>query len=203
LSLPTPREVDLSPRTIAVAAGISVIGMILMGFPAELFNKTLQANYGRLRRIMPWIDPKIDADTPLSGQVIALVFSCCVAGLIGSIQKVHEWSVTTVAVTAVAIGFGFLVTVAVFELAGAVAGTAMGLPRRTFRSYQGALPIVALFVGVSALGRLQPAYVYGHLAGSRGTRTTNHRCGGAHCRSWPPAARCWQLRWRPGAHGRS
>ncbi|MDQ3979078.1 MAG: hypothetical protein M3314_05935 [Actinomycetota bacterium] len=166
LNLSTPEEVDFSPRALGAAAGISILGMILLGFPSELFNKTLQANYGRLRRIFPWIIPKT-GPTPLAAQVLALVFSCLVAGLIGSFQKVHEWSVSAVVVSAIAIAFGFFVTVAVFELAGAAAGAQMGLPRRRFRSYQGALPIVALFVGVSALGRLQPAYVYGHIAGSR------------------------------------
>jgi MFS family permease len=167
LNVPTPEEVDFSPEVVASAAAVSIFGMILLGFPAELFNKTLQANYSRLRRVFPWIVPKPAGDRPLATQVIALVFSCSVAGLIGSFQKVHEWTLSAMVVTAVAIAFGFFVTVAVFEVAGAIAGARMGLPRRSFRSYQGALPIVALFVGVSALGRLQPAYVYGHLAGSR------------------------------------
>ncbi len=161
-----PEEVDFSPRTLATAAGISILAMILLGFPAELFNNTLQANYGRLRRIFPWIVPDA-VDRTLAVEVVGLVFSCAVAGLIGAFQKVHEWSLESVAVTAVAIAFGFLLTVTVFELAGAVAGAKLGSPRRSFRAYHGALPIVALFVGISALGRLQPAYIYGHLAGSR------------------------------------
>ncbi len=167
LRLLTPDEVDLSGRALAQAAGISLVAMILLGFPSQLFNNTLEANYGRLRRVLPWIMPDPDADRSLRNQAVALGLSCAVGGAIGSFQKVHEWTVEGAIVVAVALGFGFFVTVLVFEVAGALAGIRMGLARRSFRAYPGALPIVALFVGMSVLGRLQPAYVYGHLAGCR------------------------------------
>ncbi len=166
LRLPAPGEVEVTPATVSVAAASGLLGMVLLGFPAELFNKTLQANYGALGRLLPWIVARPEG-RPLPAQVAALVGSCAVAGLVGSFQKVEQWTATTALTTGAAIGFGFLVTVVVFEVAGGVAGARLGLPRRTFRSYPGALPVVALFVGISALGRLEPAYVYGHLAGSR------------------------------------
>ena len=170
LVLTEPADLDVSAGTVAAAAGISLTGLILIGFPAELFNKTLQQNYGRLARLFPWIRPGHGGDGHIGRPLLhvgALAFSCAMAGAIGTLQKVREWDWTLAARTALAIAVGFLITTVVFEVAGAVAGARMGLPRRRFRTYAGALPIVAVFVGISTVGNLQPAYLYGHLAGSR------------------------------------
>ena len=64
-------------------------------------------------------------------------------------------------------GLGFLLTTAVYEAAGAVATDSLRMPRRVFRTYPAGIPVVGFFVLVSTLGHLQPAYLYGHLAGSR------------------------------------
>lgn len=166
LALAEPSEVDLSPATIALAAGVSFLGLILIGFPAELFNKTLRENYSSLKKLFPWIG-KSRASTGVGWQVGALVLSSALAGLIGSFQKVREWNAGDVLIVALSLAVGFLVTNAVWELASAVAGHELGMPPRIFRSYPGALPFVALFVAISTVGGLQPAYVYGHIAGSR------------------------------------
>jgi hypothetical protein len=167
LVLPQPQDLDLTPTAVAGGAAISLLGLIVLGFPAELFNKTLQQNYARMARVFPWIVPKPDRDRHLAAQFAALLVSCTIAGAIGMFQKLHDWDFGAGARTALGIACGFLVTVVVYELAGRAAGRRLGLPRRTFRSYPGALPVVALFVGVSTAGHLHPAYVYGHLAGSR------------------------------------
>ncbi len=177
--------------------------MILLGFPAELFNNTLQANYGRLRRVMPWIGSHPVGERALSKQVVALVSSCAVAGLIRSFQKVHEWTAETAIVTALAIAFGFFATVAVFEVAGAVAGARMGLPPRSFRSYPGALPIVAAFVGVSALGRLELATSTGTWPAPGSGKGTRLRPGTERGRSPWPASPCSASPSPPGPPGRS
>ena len=59
LVLPRPAEVDLSPRTVAIAAGVSLFGLILIGFPAELFNKTLRENYDRIRSLIPRLGSRL------------------------------------------------------------------------------------------------------------------------------------------------
>ncbi|HEX2052762.1 MAG TPA: hypothetical protein VHJ78_03415, partial [Actinomycetota bacterium] len=165
LSLPPPAEVDISPRTVAVAAGVSLIGLILIGFPAELFNKTLRNNYERLRRLFRRKDPMASVDTPR--QVAALVASAAVAGLLATVSKLRDGDPGAAAVVALAVGIAFLVTVGVNEAVAAAVGERLGVPRRIFRAYPAGLPVLAFFVAVSALGRLDPPYLYGHLAGSK------------------------------------
>jgi hypothetical protein len=167
LMLPRPEEVDLSPGTVAVAAGVSIFGLILIGFPAELFNKTLRENYPRIRKMFPRMGAK-QSPADVSRQVLALVVSSTLAGFLAAIQKINsDWTLRSVLTVALAIGLGFLLTTAVYEIAGAVATDRLGMPRRVFRTYAAGLPVVAFFVAVSTIGQLQPAYLYGHLAGSR------------------------------------
>lgn len=176
LVLPTPAEVDLSPGTVVMAAGVSLFGLILIGFPAELFNKTLRENYDRLRRLMPSWGSSLSPE--LSRQVLALVASSAVAGCLAAIQKVNaEWSAASALTVALAVGLGFLLTTLVYEVAAAIANDRLEMPRRVFRTYPAGLPVVAFFVAVSIIGQLQPAYLYGHLAGSRleGKHDTGNR----------------------------
>lgn len=166
LVLPRPAEVDLSPGTVAAAAAVSLFGLILIGFPAELFNKTLRENYDRIRRLLPLKGSSLSPE--LSRQVLALVAGSAVAGCLAAIQKVNNsWSLNSALTVALAVGLGFLLTTLVYEVAGAVATDRLGMPRRVFRTYPAGLPVVAFFVAVSTIGQLQPAYLYGHLAGSR------------------------------------
>lgn len=48
-ALPGPTQVVLDPVTLAQAAGAAVLLVILLPFPAELFNRTLEANLDRVR----------------------------------------------------------------------------------------------------------------------------------------------------------
>lgn len=165
IPLPRPEEVDLSPRTVAIAAGVSLLGLILIGFPAELFNRALRNNYDRLRRLFRWRAPVPSGGTPQ--QMAALVGSALVAGALATISRVRNWDPGAALVIAFAVGGAFLVTVAVHEVTAAAAGDSLGLPRRVFRSYPAGLPVLAFFVAISTLGQLEPPYLYGHLAGSR------------------------------------
>ncbi len=167
LELPRPDEVDLSARTVVVAAAVSIFGLILIGFPAELFNKTLRENYDRVRRRFPRLASPKSPPVP-ARQLFALVASAAVAGMLAALQKVGRgWSPASLATVALAVGLGFLLTTAVYEAAAAAANDRLGMPRRTFRTYPAGLPVVAAFVAISTLGQLQPPYLYGHLAGSR------------------------------------
>lgn len=167
LSLPRPTEVDLSPGTVAAAVAVSIFGLILIGFPAELFNKTLRENYDRVRSIFAR-SGSVKAPADLNRQLLALVASSAIAGFLAAIQKVNNgWSVRSVLTVALAVGLGFLLTTAVYEVAAAISNDRLGMPRRVFRTYPAGLPMVAFFVAVSTIGQLQPAYLYGHLAGSR------------------------------------
>lgn len=166
LGLREPDEVDLSPVTVAVAAAISFLGLILIGFPAELFNRTFRENYAQVSKLLPWI-AKQRSRRSLSWQVMALIVSSAIAGLIGVLQKVRDWDPGEALSVAVALGVGFLVTTGLYEVASELVARRLKMASRQFSAYPGALPIVALFVGISTAGSLQPAYVYGHIAGAR------------------------------------
>lgn len=167
LPLPTPAEVDLSPRAVALATGVSIFGLILIGFPAELFNKSLRENYDRFRRMLR-IRAKDRPPAHPTLQVVALVASATVAGFLAALQKLNsDWTLSGMLTVALAVGLGFLLTTGVYELAGFSVTRRLGMPRRVFRTYPAGLPVVAFFVAVSTLGQLNPAYLYGHLAGFR------------------------------------
>jgi hypothetical protein len=167
LPLPRPAEVDLSPRSVAVATGVSIFGLILIGFPAELFNKSLRENYDRFRQMFRIRAKDRPAARP-SLQVLALIASAAVAGSLAAMQRLNaEWTLSAMLTVALAVGLGFLLTTAVYELAGLAVTRRLGMPRRVFRTYPAGLPVVAFFVAISTLGQLHPAYLYGHLAGFR------------------------------------
>jgi hypothetical protein len=148
-----------------LAAGLGILGLLAIGFPADLFNRTLRSNYGRLARLFPWIRKRA---VPASSerQLAAFFVSCAIAGAIGSLQKAREWSTKGAIVIAASVALGYLVNTAVYEAASRTAGARLGVQRRQFRVFPGALPLVAAFVAISTLGHLQPAYLYGNLSGS-------------------------------------
>ena len=161
-----PQEVDVTTRSVVLAISFSVLGLLVIGFPADLFNRTLRTNYARIARVFPWMGRDRLPSSSGRRQIVAFLASCAIAGLIGSLQKVQEWSPRGVLTIAASVAFGYLVTAGVYEAAVRTAGSRLGLPKRQFRAFPGALPLVGMFVAISTLGGLQPAYLYGHLAGS-------------------------------------
>jgi hypothetical protein len=47
-SVPLPDEVSTDPKTVGISAVAALLLLILMGFVGELFNNTLETNYGRV-----------------------------------------------------------------------------------------------------------------------------------------------------------
>jgi hypothetical protein len=164
--LTLPREIDVTTRNLLVAAGLGIAGLLAIGFPADLFNRTLRTNYGRLARLFPWIGKRAMPSSSMARQLAAFFMSCAVAGVIGSLQRAREWSTEGAIMIAASVTFGYVVNTAAYEAAARTAGAHLGLPRRQFRVFPGALPLVAGFVAISYLGQLQPAYLYGNLSGS-------------------------------------
>lgn len=164
LLLAAPRELDVTVRDVLLAVGIGILGLLAIGFPADLFNRTLRHNYHRLARVFPWIRTQVPASA--KRELSAFFVSCVIAGAIGSLQKAREWSTKGAIVVAASVTFGYLVNTAVHEAASRMAGTRLGLAPRRFRVFPGALPLVAAFVGLSYVGHLQPAYLYGNLSGT-------------------------------------
>jgi hypothetical protein len=49
-TFPDPTRISLSAKTLSASAGIAGLLVFLMGFPSELFNRTLEQNEERVRR---------------------------------------------------------------------------------------------------------------------------------------------------------
>ncbi|WP_269453063.1 FGLLP motif-containing membrane protein [Yinghuangia sp. ASG 101] len=49
-SLPTPGDVPLDGKSVGISAALGAAFVLLVGFPSELFNRTLEANHDRISR---------------------------------------------------------------------------------------------------------------------------------------------------------
>lgn len=169
---PTPRGprtsfLDALPRVSEVPAGRALLGstllaaalMLLVGFPADLFNRTLAANYAEIRARLPrsTVAESLAARVPgplrLGGFVVlgAVVHASRNAGL-----GLDGRSVALVAALAAALA---LTTVA--AEAGPTAYLRRLGVRRRVRGYPAGLAVAAACVALSRLGDLYPGYVYG------------------------------------------
>jgi hypothetical protein len=66
-ALPGPTQVTLEPLSLLAAAGLSLLVVLVMPFPAELFNRTLEGNVDRLRgaaRRIPLLGRLVRAESP-------------------------------------------------------------------------------------------------------------------------------------------
>jgi hypothetical protein len=157
--LPDPAEVFDDPKTVAVAGATAAIGLPLLGFAAELFNKTLEENRLRFRRFLrPGAAAERSAPRMPILHVIAFVllstaFTLGVEPAFGANDRTY------------ALALALLVAVPLTVLAYAtsaefyrrrVSGT------RAFpRLLPGALAVALVLAVLSRVLDLTPGYVYG------------------------------------------
>jgi len=170
-ALPGRTQVPMTIRAILKSLGVAVLLVMLVGFPAEIFNRALEENYaevrGWFRRLRP---PARLKDRLAVPPLIQFAVFCVVAALLSMlvdpeiIFREPGWPGK-----GILLFVGFFVAIPVTTLIYAVPGeryarqVSGGAAR--LRALPFALLIAAAFVAISLAGRLMPGYVYGLVAG--------------------------------------
>jgi hypothetical protein len=170
-ALPGRSQVPFGLISILKSLGLAALLVVLVGFPAEIFNSTLEENYaevrGWLRRLQP--PARLARRLRLPPPAQFAVF-CALAALLSAlvdpeiIFHEHAWASKGLLLFA-----GFVVAIPVTTMA--FAAPAEGYLRQVsgvtgqLRALPLALVIAAVFVVVSQAGHFVPGYVYGLIAG--------------------------------------
>jgi hypothetical protein len=205
-SLPTPRqvadEVVRDPSTVAQGLALAAFMLFVVGFPAELFNKTLEdeSNYSEVRGWFGWLRRRPRSTSRIrlprgvvrfgSRPSVQFIAFCVVAAAVtalvdpdvlhycqgGNLECTESWWSKSLEVF-----IGFLVAIPVTTLLYAVPEEAVSRAASGQASRLRVLPLAlvaaAVFAAWSAVGQFLPGYVYGLVAGyaALGTRRLGDR----------------------------
>jgi Protein of unknown function (DUF642) len=190
-SLPTPRQALLPLSSLAVNGGIAAAVALLLTFPSQLFNQTLQENYADLamwwRRKLRWLpfrrrtssDGGVDNATPglfardLSYLEKRWVFVSVFVGgaLANAFNDGHFGLNVSSLVTLIAVACALAIGVAVPALVAAIYHTARhGSSPRKLMALPAGLALAVVMVVFSRLINFEPGYLYGFVCGVFFTR---------------------------------
>ena len=218
-ALPTPGQAFSSPARVAAGAAIAVAAVLLITFPANLFNKTFEENYDV---IAAWWEPKLrrfrrkpqtdSADKNAEADVdqarrernrfgLVVVAGAVLGGLLNPKFGANSASVNSFVATLLAV------------LAGTAISTGVGLIYRKHKHYDvtrrfealpAGLAIGALCVVLSRVSDFQPGYLYGIVcgvafAGALAKNENAHLIALGHLATIGVAVLAWVL-WVPVNH---
>ncbi|MFC6085963.1 FGLLP motif-containing membrane protein [Sphaerisporangium aureirubrum] len=155
-AVPAPDELTLTARVLVGSAVFAGLIMLLLGFPAELFNKTFENSKGigtRWRRLR-------DLRAALGRLPMWLQFgvaSLAATGLALFAGQVDPWNWRTAVAQLVAV----VVVTLTFTMVGEAILHWTSRDRGRFRLLPGGLVVAACFALVSRMLGLTPGYVYG------------------------------------------
>ncbi len=194
-SLPTPRQALLPLSSLAVNGGIAAAVALLLTFPSQLFNSTLQENYAELalwwRRKLRWLPFRRRASTVREDAkatvaatpdtfardlsylekrwVFILVF---VGGVFANAFNGGNFGLNISSlVTLIAVACALAIGVAVPALVGTIYHTARhGSSPRKLMALPAGLALAVVMVVFSRLIHFEPGYLYGFVCGVLFTR---------------------------------
>ncbi|MET7298099.1 FGLLP motif-containing membrane protein [Embleya sp. NPDC005575] len=159
VNLPSPGALFDEPRPVLLAGATAVVALPVLGFSAELFNKTWEQNHLRIRRRLrpgaarPRSQPRVP-----ELQVLAFVLlsaSFCVA-----VEPGTGWNAGTAAL-ALALVAAVPLGVLVYEGSAEAYRRRVSRIRALPRLLPGALGVALVLAAASRLLHLTPGYVYG------------------------------------------
>jgi hypothetical protein len=194
-ALPTPRQALLPLSSLAVNGGIAAAVALLLTFPSQLFNSTLQENYAELalwwRRKLRWLPFRrrvsparedVTAAVAATPDVFArdlsylekrwvfiLVF---LGGVFANAFNGGNFGVNISSlVTLIAVACALAIGVAVPALVGTIYHTARhGSSPRKLMALPAGLALAVVMVVFSRLIHFEPGYLYGFVCGVLFTR---------------------------------
>ncbi|HTB08998.1 MAG TPA: FGLLP motif-containing membrane protein [Acidimicrobiales bacterium] len=184
-SIPTPREAFLPVKSLAVNGGIAAAVVMLLTFPSQLFNSTLQQNYavieswwrkklGRLarrQRRMSAADES-NSDQSRSGatmllerrSIFSLVFVC--GALAEAFNDGHFGVSVSSLVTLVAVAISMAIGIALPTVVGVIYhSNRHGSAPRKLIAIPAGLALAVAMVVFSRLIHFEPGYLYGLVCG--------------------------------------
>lgn len=180
-ALPAPGQVRINVTAVLESLALAVFLVMLVGFPADIFNRTLEENYAEVRSWFRWLRPRQRTARPGSqsdgnagrrplpswAQLTAFTVVAAVLSTLVDPEIIHReagWPGKGLMLLV-----GFAVAIPLTTLAYAVPAERyerkISTEKAPFRTLPLALVIAAMFVVVSQLGHLLPGYVYGLIAG--------------------------------------
>ena len=163
-SLPLPSQVSLDPVTLVLSAAIAAGAIMLIAFPYELFNSTMEENYDEIRS---WfgLGPRGVPQEKTHGRALSFFLLTAVAAVACGFLSPDFGFSTTGLVLFIGIFVAMLVMAVLFSLPADI-----GI-RRQFGEWgklnflPGTVLVSIVLVLLSRLLDFQPGYFYGALAG--------------------------------------
>ncbi|HVF06447.1 MAG TPA: FGLLP motif-containing membrane protein [Frankiaceae bacterium] len=176
-----PTRLDTGLADLARSLAIAVLLVLLVGFPAELFNSTVHENGDRIRRALARVTGRLPRGRALPTPVVLTAFTVVAATLTAFADRGAGLDRPTLVALA-----GLLVAIPVtllaFEVPVELWCRRGGSTRAALRVLPAALLVAAVLSLASRLAGFEPAYVYGLVAGYAvlaGRTLTSERAGQA------------------------
>jgi len=189
----------------------TLLAMLLITFPAQVFNRTLDENYEEIKQILATRAPRLArmrrrgrslvARSPLATFAIVLLGGAIIGGFNDPTFGLNASSVRTL----VAVLVSFLLGIATAATVGWLYRRARGLERAARpRALPEGLAVAVVCVVVSRLSHFEPGYLYGVVAGvsfsSRlGRREQGHEVALSSLATLVVALVAWVV-WTPVEH---
>jgi len=170
VDIPTPDDVDLSARHLRGNLILTLLLILLIALPAELFNSTLKEHYHRVNRplkgIQAWLAAVEERFKTLPNPVLLIGFAVVGALIAGELDPNFGLNATSLVMFS-ALALAFVVITLVLELARIPYLDRRAGRRRKhhLRLFPLVLILGAIFVTVSRLAEFRPGYVFGITCG--------------------------------------
>jgi len=172
-----PAQVSLDPAILAQSAVLTLLVVVLLPFPSELFNRTLEENLGEIRaafRRLPLVGRRIHDAPPAggaaqpapagSGRLLVIAAFVLVSGLLYGLLDPDFGPDTRSLVTYAGIVVALVAVTWAAALPRRAVHRAAGDPGH-LHAVPGTLAIAAACVLVSRLAGFLPGYLYGVILG--------------------------------------
>lgn len=162
-SVNEPRQISLTLHSVLLSAGITAMALILLGFPSQIFNSTLQEHYEEVRGWFHLHRPLTEIVGDLNQRILFPLFLLAGGVLYALLTPEFGFNLSSlalalglaIAVAVTTIGFA-IPTFAYFGLRFKDRGQILVMPGTVF--------VAAALVVLSRLLHFQPGYLYGLLA---------------------------------------
>ena len=163
-SLAEPSQVSLAPGRLLTSAAIAVGALLLIAFPFELFNSTMEENYDEIRAWFRLAPSGVDETKTRSRTVSFFVLTVVTAVACGFLSPDFGWNMTSLV-----LGLGMFVALIVMAVVFSLPAD-LGIHRQygewgTLNFLPGSVVVGIVLVALSRLFHFQPGYFYGALAG--------------------------------------
>ncbi len=165
-SIPTPSQVSTEPLVVAQSLGLAALIVLLMPFPAQLFNSTLEEHYGEVRRWfrLDRLEKSAGAFGGFWNSALGIIVFVAVAALIYALLD-PQWGPSVAGlVTFVGLALGIVLTTTLASTSRLTSAA-----RQKEKWHVKVLPATLLVglacVVISRLTGFLPGYVYGVILG--------------------------------------